>query len=193
MSGYPLLIDLPTAGIAGLDDRQELISADEERALIAAIGTLELAPFRFQGWTGKRLTASFGWRYDYDDRSFAPTEPIPDFLLPLRERAGAFAGVAPEQWVQALVTRYDPGAGIGWHRDRPVFDQVLGVSLGAPAALRFRRRVGSTFRRHTLPLAPRSAYRLSGDPRRLWENSIAEMDVTRWSVTFRTMATPQDR
>jgi alkylated DNA repair dioxygenase AlkB len=91
-----------------------------------------LSPFRFQGWLGKRLTASVGWRYDFENASFGPTESIPEWRLPLRQMAAQFAHLSPDELVQALLIRYDPGAGIGWHRDRPVFEHVIGISLGRP-------------------------------------------------------------
>jgi alkylated DNA repair dioxygenase AlkB len=174
--------------VPGLVYTESLITAGEERALIEGIAGLALAPFRFHGWEGKRLTASFGWRYDYDDASLSPAEPIPGFALPLREKAARFAGLAAADLVQALFIRYDPGAGIGWHRDRPVFGEVVGVSLGNPAVLRLRQRVAGGFRRAALPVAPRSAYHLSGEARRVWEHSIAPGTQLRWSVTFRTLA-----
>lgn len=180
------LFSAPT--LPGLAYGERLLSAAEEAALIAHIDGSELAPFRFQGWLGKRLTASFGWRYDFDRARFGPTIPIPDWLLPLRERAAGFAGLASDDLVQALLIRYDPGAGIGWHRDRPVFEHVVGVSLGAAATLRFRRRLETGFERATAPLAPRSVYHLAGAARHAWEHSIAGMDVPRWSITFRSLS-----
>src|SRR5581483_11314835 len=109
--------------------QEALISEDEETQLVDRLMALELAPFRFHGWLGNRRTQSFGWRYDFDDASFTPTEPLPDWLLLLRTRAAEFARIPSDQFVQALIARYDPGAGIGWHRDRDVFDQVVGISL----------------------------------------------------------------
>lgn len=176
--------------LSGLTTSENIVDPREEAALIAAIDATPLAPFRFQGWTGKRLTHSFGWRYDFDSARFSRTEPLPDWLLPLRERAGALARLDPEQFVHALLIRYDPGAGIGWHRDRPVFEHVVGVSLCAPAAMRFRRRRGTAFDRRTLPLPPRSAYHLAGEARHDWEHSIAPIEHTRWSITFRSLAAP---
>ena len=108
----------------------------------------------------------------------------------MRQRLADFAGLAPDVFVQALIVRYDPGAGIGWHRDRPVFEHVVAVSLGAPATLRLRRRVAGGFERAALPLAPRSAYHLSGAARHLWEHSIARLPERRWSVSFRSLAQP---
>ena len=172
----------------GLDFAEALIDAREEAALLDAMGAVEVAPFRFHGWTGRRQTASFGWRYDFDDASFSATTPLPDWLLPVRDKAAAFAGLEPETLMQAMVTRYDPGAGIGWHRDRPQFEHVIGVSLGAEAVLRLRRRTSAGFERRTLALARRSVYHLAGEARHEWEHSIAPIDATRWSITFRSLS-----
>lgn len=174
--------------IAGLDYRPEFITPAEENALIGHLGEQDLSPFQFQGWTGKRLTRTFGWRYDFDDRSFAPSEPIPDWLEQLRAKAAAFASIGPGDFVHALLVRYDPGAGIGWHRDRPVFETVVGISLGSPATLRFRRRRPGGFDRISVEVEPRSAYLLSGPARHEWEHSIAPGDTLRFSITFRTLS-----
>ena len=180
------LFDRP--GLAGLELAEAIVTASEERALIASINRVELSPFRFQGWLGKRLTASYGWRYDFDTAKFGPADPIPDWLLPLREKAAGFARLKPEDLVQALLIRYDPGAGIGWHRDRPVFEHVIGISLGATATMRFRRRRPGGFDRASALLVPRSIYHLTGEARHQWEHSIAEMEMTRWSITFRSLS-----
>ena len=172
----------------GLTYRPDILSADEETGLLAKLPDVAVAPFRFQGWTGKRETASFGWHYDFDTAKFGEAAPIPDFLLPLRRRAAEFAGLAPDALVQALIIRYDSGAGIGWHRDRPVFEHVVGISLGTPATLRLRRRTESGFERASLPLAPRSIYHLSGPARHDWEHGIAGHDELRWAVTLRSLA-----
>ena len=171
--------------LAGLSQAGGFVAQDEERMLIAAAA---LSPFRYHGWLGKRLTASYGWSYDFDDSSFAPAEAIPGWLLPVREKAARFAGLPPGELVQALLIRYDPGAGIGWHRDRPVFGHVLGISLGAPATMRFRRRQRGGFDRASAVLAPRSIYHLTGEARHQWEHSIAAMAATRWSITFRSLS-----
>jgi DNA oxidative demethylase len=170
----------------GLTHAEDFISAEEEEALLANVATLEYKPFAFQGWFGKRETVSFGWRYDFNDSRMHEAPAIPEFLLPLRERAAALARLPTEQLEQALVIRYDVGAGIGWHRDRPVFDKVVGVSLLSPCVLRFRRRNGRSFRRFSLDAQPRSAYLLTGEIRREWEHSIAPMETRRYSITFRS-------
>ena len=174
--------------IAGLEYREDFITEGEERALLDRLMPLDLAPFRFHGWLGNRRTQSFGWRYDFEDASFNPTEPLPEWLLPLRAKAGEFAGVAPEEFVHVLLARYDPGAGIGWHRDRDVFEKVVGVSLNTPATLRFRQRMPTGFRRASLEVLPRSAYLLSREARHQWEHSIAPGDQLRFSITFRTLS-----
>ena len=174
--------------IAGLDYRDDLITAAEEPDLLAQLDALDLAPFRFHGWTGNRKTQSFGWRYDFDDASFTQADPLPDWLLPLRAKAAAIAGAKSDDFVHVLLARYDPGAGIGWHRDRPVFEKVVGVSLNTPAKLRFRRRRPGGFDRFSLDVAPRSAYLLSGEARHDWEHSIAPGEQLRFSITFRTLS-----
>jgi len=181
-----LLFDEPL--IAGLKYEEQLISRAEEQQLIEHLAALELAPFRFHGFTGNRKTQSFGWRYDFDDASFTRTGPIADWLQPLREKAAEFGGMKPDDFVHVLLARYDPGAGIGWHRDRDVFENVVGISLGTPATLRFRQRTPSGFRRASLEVDPRSAYLLSGESRWTWEHSIVPGEELRFSITFRTLS-----
>ncbi len=176
------------ATLPGLASGEAIITPAEEATLITHIDEADLSPFKFQQWTGKRLTRSFGWSYDFEAGRFAPTNPMPRWLQPLRDHAARFAGLQPDDLVQALLIRYDPGAGIGWHKDRPVFQHVIGISLGEPATMRFRRRVGSKFERASAALSPRSIYHLSGEARDSWEHSILEMVETRWSITFRSLA-----
>jgi DNA oxidative demethylase len=180
------LFDAPL--IAGLRYDEDVIDQTEERALLERLGALELAPFRFHGWLGNRKTQSLGWRYDFDDASFMRSEPIPDWLRPVRENAAAFGELPPDDFVQVLIARYDPGAGIGWHRDRDVFEKVIGISLNAPATLRFRQRTATGFKRANLEVAPRSAYLLSGEARHDWEHSISPGGSLRFSITFRTLS-----
>lgn len=174
--------------LPGLRSADDFVTNQEEEDLTRAIDHLDLVPFKFQGWLGKRLTHSFGLHYDFENASLAVTRPMPSWLSPLCDRATAFAGLAPDTLVQALITRYDPGAGIGWHRDRPHFDHVVGISLGEPASMRFRRRVGDRFERVAIPLPPRGIYHLHDAARYEWEHSIAEMAATRWSITFRSLS-----
>lgn len=174
--------------VAGFDYRPGMLSTAEEERLRRRLEAEDLTPFRFQGWTGKRMTKTYGWRYDFDDRSFAPADPFPDWLQPLCAKAAAIAGVGADQFVHALLARYDPGAGIGWHRDRPVFDNVVGFSLGSAANLRFRLRTDRGFDRVRFTVEPRSAYILTGQARHDWEHSIAPGETLRFSITLRTLS-----
>lgn len=172
---------------AGLVYRPDFIGADEEKALAGRLADLPFRPFEFHGFTGNRRTVSFGMHYAFDGSGLREAEPIPDWLLPLRERAAALAGRDAEAFVHALLIEYPPGAGIGWHRDRPVFGDVVGISLLAPAPLRFRRRSGPGWERFTLTAEPRSAYLLQGEARHEWEHSIPQLETLRYSVTLRTL------
>ena len=177
----------------GLAYRPELVDAGEERALVARLRELPFAPFEFQGFLGKRRTVSFGWSYRFDGSGLAEADPLPDWLLPLRARAAAFAGLPADALVHALLIEYDVGAGLGGHRDRPVFGDVVGISLLSEAPLRFRRRRGDKWERHTLRAAPRSAYMLRGAARTEWEHSLAPVASLRYSATFRTLVSPPGR
>lgn len=180
------LFDTPP--IAGLGLRDELVTPAEESALLERCLALDLSPFRFQRWEGKRLTRSFGWHYDFVSGAIGEAEPIPGWLAAIRDRAARAFARDPASFAQALVIRYDPGAGIGWHCDRPQFDEVIGVSLASPATLAFRRRRGDgRFDRVKLPLAQRSAYLLSGAARGQWQHGIAGHDALRFSLTFRSL------
>ncbi|WP_326522953.1 alpha-ketoglutarate-dependent dioxygenase AlkB [Sphingomonas sp.] len=174
--------------IPGLRLLADFIGAEDEAALIESIDDQQLTPFKFQQWEGKRLTTSFGWDYDFTVGGIATAPPMPDWLVPIRDRAADFAGLSPDALVQALLIRYDPGAGIGWHRDRPVFGHVVGISLGNSATMRFRRRRDGGFGRANEELDPRSIYHLSGEARHAWEHSITPMDMPRWSITLRSLA-----
>ena len=174
-------------GLPGLTHAPGVLPEGRLAGLAEAIDAAPLTPFRFQQWTGLRLTASYGWHYDFEAGRVGQAEPMPDWLLAVRDVAAGFAGVPAAALVQALLIRYDPGAGIGWHRDRPVFDHVVGLSIGAPATLRFRRRTADGFDRFAQALEAGDAYHLTGDARWEWEHGIAPMAATRWSITFRSL------
>ncbi len=144
------------------------------------------------GQAAKRTVRHFGLDYDYQARDTVPTDPLPEELEFLRERAAALAEREPGELVQILISRYPPGAGIGWHRDAPMFGRVVGVSLGAPCRMRFQRRTKEGERLvEELDLAPRSAYLLSGQARWTWQHSIPATKELRYSVTFRTLKEPR--
>ncbi|MFL6734943.1 MAG: alpha-ketoglutarate-dependent dioxygenase AlkB [Sphingomicrobium sp.] len=181
-----LLFDHPL--IAGLEYRDNFIAEEEEQQILSQLRSLDMPPFRLHGWVGNRRTLSFGWRYDFDDARFVQADPLPDWLMPLRVKAASLAGVPNDDFVHVLLARYDSGAGIGWHRDRPVFEEVAGISLASSATMRFRQRTETGFRRASIELAPRSAYLLRGEVRHDWEHSIVPGTELRFSITFRTLS-----
>lgn len=173
----------------GFSYRPELITPQEEAALAARFESLPFKPYDFRGFLGARQTVSFGWKYTADGRSIERVDPIPDFLTGVRARAAAFAGLEPEALAQSMVIQYPPGAPIGWHRDRPAFKDVIGVSLLTPAPLRLRlERPDGGWDRVTQVLEPRSVYLLRGPARHQWRHSIPPLEALRYSITFRTLA-----
>jgi alkylated DNA repair dioxygenase AlkB len=177
-----------TTAPQGLRYQPDFISADEEHEFVARIRSLPLTPFQFGQYEGKRRVAWFGWRYDYSNRKLERADDLPEWIAPYSARVEAFAGLPTAAVRQLLFTEYEQGVGIGWHRDKPHFDEVLGLSLVSACKFRFRRKVGDKWERFTLAAQPRSIYLLSGEARRVWEHSIPPVDAVRYSVTFRTMA-----
>ena len=165
----------------------EVLSVEEEEALARELGELPFKPFNFQGFLANRQVVSFGYRYDYDRRAVVEAAPFPSFLIPLRRKVAAIFDRPEETFRQVLINEYRPGAGIGWHRDKAQFDEVVSVSLLAPCTLRFRRKAGQTWNRASLTAEPRSAYLLSGPARTAWEHSIPALDRLRYSITLRTL------
>ena len=172
----------------GLRYTAEFIAPALERELIGRVSALPLQPFQFGAFEGKRRVASFGFRYDYTLQRLQPADPIPGWLFPLIEKVEAHGGPPSTKVAQVLCTEYDAGVGIGWHRDKPHFDRIFGLSLGSPCKFRFRRAAGAKWQRYTFEAAPRSLYIMSGEARRVWEHSIPAVEAPRYSITFRTMA-----
>lgn len=189
-------MDLPP----GFEYRADFLSQSEHDALVGEVGALTFSAVVMHGVAARRRTAHFGVGYGYERRTRLPGAPLPPFLLAARARLAAWASIAPEQFEEALVTEYAPGAGIGWHRDAPMFgDVIAGLSLGAPARMRFRpyerpssREVGAPPRRatHDVGLAGGSAYLITGIARRDYEHGIPPVDALRYSITFRTLRHP---
>jgi alkylated DNA repair dioxygenase AlkB len=173
------------AGPEGLRYAPDLFSEAAEKAFVAQFETLPFKPFEFHGYLGNRRVVSFGYRCDYAGRALREAAQMPEFLAPLREIASQFSGIPAPALQQALVTEYAPGAGIGWHRDKPMFQDVVALSFLAPCRLRFRRRNGEGWERALLEIAPRSGYLLRAGAREEWEHSIPALDRLRYSVTFR--------
>lgn len=179
------------AAAPGLHYQRDFISEGLERELIAHIAGLPLQRFQFGAFEGNRRVAWFGFRYDYTEQKLRQAEPIPDWLAPITREAEAFAGLPPGSVRQILCTEYDVGVGIGWHRDKPQFDRILGLSLGADCKFRFRRRSGEKWQRYTLAAERRSIYMMEAEVRQQWEHSIPPVEARRYSITFRTMRPTQ--
>jgi alkylated DNA repair dioxygenase AlkB len=171
----------------GFEYIEDVLFPEEEQALISTFERLPFREFEFRGFLGKRRTVSFGWRYDFNVRELQEAAEIPTFLLALRQKAAEFAGLAEDRLQHALVTEYAPGAAIGWHRDRPEFEDVIGISLDVPCLFRFRRKQDTRWERASIELQPRSAYLLRGPARWDWQHSIPPVDRMRYSVTFRSL------
>jgi alkylated DNA repair dioxygenase AlkB len=174
----------------------EFISPAEENELVRGIERLEFAEIRMHGVVAKRRTVQFGKEYGFETFKLTDAPPIPAFLQPLRARVGDLAGVAGEQFEEALVTEYRAGAQIGWHRDAPSFDTVVGVSLLADCTMHFRPwpvvagaagRGGKSAKPLRQVLAARSAYVLRGSVRTQWQHHIPPTKALRYSITFRTL------
>jgi alkylated DNA repair dioxygenase AlkB len=184
----------PTLDLFG-DDRlpggfryqPDFLSGEDGHSLVEQIKGLPFRQFEFHGFTGKRRIVSFGWRYDFNGGGLTKTEDMPDFLASLRVRAEAFAVVSPGDFQQVLITEYASGAAIGWHKDRSVFGDVVGISLLSACTFRLRRKIGHKWERRNLTAEPRSIYLLRGPSRTEWEHSIPAVESLRYSVTFRNV------
>ncbi|HVL68209.1 MAG TPA: alpha-ketoglutarate-dependent dioxygenase AlkB [Vicinamibacterales bacterium] len=165
----------------------ELLDVPEEAALLDIFRGLEFDEMRMRGVVARRRVLHYGVHYSFETFRATPGPPIPDFLLPLRERAAAFGHVEADALREALITEYQPGATIGWHRDAAPFDRVIGISLASACRFRFRRGKVRAWETREIVLPPRSAYLLDGSARREWEHSIPAVKDLRYSVTFRTL------
>ncbi len=178
-----------TALPRGLTYRAGFLEADEERVLLDRIRALPLRQAQYRQYTARRRTVNYGYSYDFQHLHALQAPPIPEFLTPVRVRAAEWAGVAAEDFVQALVAEYAPGTPLGWHRDVPEFELIVGISLGGTARIRFRPYPWKPERRKevfALELEPRSAYILRDEARWNWQHSIPPTKVLRYSLTFRT-------
>lgn len=175
------------SGPKGLRYAPDFVSMETERALVARIAELPLQPFQFGAFEGHRRVKSFGHRYDYTLQKLTEAEPIPPWLAEIARAVETFGHLREGSVRQILCTEYDVGVGIGWHRDKPHYDKVFGLSLGGACRFRFRRRRSETWERFTLAAEPRSLYLMDGEARQNWEHSIPPVEQQRYSITFRTM------
>ncbi|MFN2603196.1 MAG: alpha-ketoglutarate-dependent dioxygenase AlkB [Gemmatimonadaceae bacterium] len=171
----------------GFKYRPNVLTVEQERGLLEKISDLPFKEFDFHGFTGKRRTVSFGWKYSFSDAKLYQSDDIPNFLLKVRETAAEFAGMRPTDLHQVLVSEYRPGAPIGWHRDKSVFGDIIGISLLSSCTFRLRRKTRTGWERVSLIAEPRSAYLLKGPVRSEWEHSIPPVDELRYSITYRSL------
>jgi len=187
MSQLALFEDEAFAGPEGLSHAREFVSEEIERELITRVAELPLKPFQFGAFEGHRRVKSFGFRYDYTQQKLIESEPMPDWLKAMARSVEAFGNLREASVRQVLCTEYEAGVGIGWHRDKPYFGKVFGLSLGGACKFRFRRRRGDKWERFAFRAEPRSLYLMEGEARHAWEHSIPAVDALRYSITLRTM------
>lgn len=176
----------PKALPEGFVYRADFLTAAEEDDVLSELVRLRFDPIVMRGQTARRTARRFGMEYDYDTRTPRPGDPLPTWLDRVRERAGQLAGIDVAELPAALVQRYPPGSTIGWHRDAPAFDVVVGLSLGGPCRMRFRRPKEPRDVRE-MTLEPRSGYVLQGAARWGWQHSIPSTKEERYSITFRSL------
>jgi alkylated DNA repair dioxygenase AlkB len=170
----------------GFAYKADFLSDDEEAQLLKKFGSLPFHAFEFQGFIAKRRVVEYGWEYDFGTLKTAETDPIPEYLIPLRRRVAEFAEMKEQDLVEAIVTEYPPGAPIGWHRDVPRFEDVIGVSLLSSCRMRFKPYQGDE-KPISITLEPRSIYVLRGPARWDFQHSIPAVKSLRYSITFRSL------
>lgn len=171
----------------GLRHAEAFLQPEEESALVSRFAGLDFHEVRMRGVVARRRVVQYGWKYSFETFRMTEGPALPDFLIPVRDRAALFANLPPAQLSEALLTEYSPGATIGWHRDAPGFGVVVGISLGARCRFRFRRGKTGEWDTFELPLNPRSIYVLEGEARSDWQHSIPAVKALRYSITFRTL------
>ncbi len=165
----------------------DVVAAPEEERLLCRLAEDSYDEVRMRGQVARRTVRHYGVSYDFEAAEIAPGDPIPEWLLDLRRRCAELLGSTDERLAECLLTRYPPGATIGWHRDAPMFGDVVGVSLASACLLRFQRGLGGERRVFEQVLEPRSVYVLTGPSRSGWQHSIPAVADERYSITFRTL------
>jgi alkylated DNA repair dioxygenase AlkB len=191
-------LDLPE----GFLYQPDFLNESEEAELVGIIRALPFEAFDFHGYKAMRRIVEYGWEYDFGSRKAASTKPIPEFLLPLRNRAAAFAGIPPEDVVEAVITEYPAGAPIGWHRDVPQFEVIIGISLASTARMRLKAYTRAGRKSElaeprakiiSVVVEPRSIYLMRGVARWRFQHSIPPVENMRYSITFRTLRNKSKR
>src|SRR3712207_6234574 len=171
----------------GLTYVSDVLTAPQAERLLCRLAEDSFGEVRMRGQVARRTVRQYGVRYHFETAEITPGDPIPEWLLDLRRRCAELLGSTEERLAECLLTRYPPGATIGWHRDAPMFGDVVGVSLGSACLLRFQRGQGDGRRVFEQVLEPRSAYALTGPSRTAWQHSIPAVGDERYSITFRTL------
>ena len=182
--------------IPGLRYEANFLSAAEELALLAVVRSFALKEAQYRQWQAHRRTVSFGGRYDFSANELLPAQPIPPSLFEWRARAAAWSGIDALKFNHALIAEYRPGTQLGWHRDVPNFEAVVGISLAGSARMRFRPyppREGARRAAFALDLAPRSIYTLQGPARWQWQHAVSPTKELRYSITLRTLCAQKRR
>ena len=176
----------------GFHYEPDFLRPEEQEELLCTIRTLDFQAFDFHGYIARRRIVEYGFEYDFSSRRASATQAIPSFLFPVRERAAAFAGILPKEIIEAVVTEYPPGAPIGWHRDVPQFEIIIGISLAGSARMRFKpyKKEGKIF---SIILEPGSIYVIRGPARWQFQHSIPAVESLRYSITFRTLRVKQSK
>jgi len=169
----------------------QFVSVAQEAQLLEAIRALPFEEAQYKEWRARRRIVSYGGRYDFTHQEIIEAPPIPQFLQPLRAQLASWAGIAEERIQHAMIAEYRPSTPLGWHRDVPQFEDVLGVSLLGHARLRFRPWPPASGQRATwkIDLEPRSAYLMRGAARWQWQHAVSPTPDLRYSITFRTRNT----
>lgn len=167
---------------------QQFLSESDQHSVLEKVKSLDFHNYVYQGFTAKRMVKYFGYSYEFYTAAVRTSEPFPQWLAELRDKAASTMHLEPTSFEQALVAYYPHGAAIGWHRDAPAFGpSVLGISLGSAETMRFRRETEAGFEIFKQPLSRGSLYAIQGVARSVWQHSLPPVKQERFSITFRTV------
>lgn len=162
------------------------ITPEEETILLQHIQQLQWQEVALYGQVAKRRVVHYGFEYQYGSRGVRKTNPPPEFLNNVIARCSCLLMSNSADIAEILITEYPVNAGINWHRDAPVFKEIIGISLNSSCVIHFRNRMNKK-EKIKRNLERCSAYRLSGAIRWEWEHRIAPVKVPRYSITLRTL------
>ena len=172
----------------GFDYLPDFLSVSEERAILDRIDALKFGTVEMRGMVAKQKVLHFGWMYGYESWRITRENPLQIGSWLCANGRPVLMQEHAENIEEVLLSQYSPGAGIGWHRDAPMFGPaVVGISLLGTCRLRFQRKRGDVREQAECSLEPRSAYVLNGQARAMWQHSIPDTKATRYSITLRTL------